>query len=228
MKKLFIMNYIATIISNLSNGYIHLYWTGPSTFTSYGKYTGRCSIESKNDGWNIISSLHIISTIFVSSLSMWSICNLLEHISLKKWLIFVSVSHISFGNKSRKANKISVCINTWQSWLFIPYNLHSSILTSLEMFEACPLEKHRLLSHLETSSCVFFSNMKLAIGFATHDLSQTNSIFLQLQNNVKSNLALMLSFFFPFTSMTVLKMYSKTFFLMCITLRLWRRRLIFQ
>jgi hypothetical protein len=39
---------------------------------------------------------------------------------------------------------------------------------------------------------------------------------------------LMLSFFFPFTSMTVLKMYSKTFFLMCITLRLWRRRLIFQ
>ena len=31
------MNYIATIISNLSNGYIHLYWTGPPTFTSNGK-----------------------------------------------------------------------------------------------------------------------------------------------------------------------------------------------
>jgi hypothetical protein len=49
MKKLLIMNYIATIISNFSNGYIHIYWTGPPTFTSYGKCTGRCSIESKND-----------------------------------------------------------------------------------------------------------------------------------------------------------------------------------
>jgi len=28
------MNYIATVISNLSNGYIHLYWTDPPTFTS--------------------------------------------------------------------------------------------------------------------------------------------------------------------------------------------------
>jgi hypothetical protein len=64
------MNYIATIISNLSNGYIHLYWTGPPTFTSNGKCTGRCSIESKNYGRNIISSLHIVSTIFVSGLSM--------------------------------------------------------------------------------------------------------------------------------------------------------------
>jgi hypothetical protein len=48
----------------------------------------------------------------------------------------------------------------WQSWLFIPYNLHSSILNiipynlhssilnSLDMFEACPSGKRRLLSHL--------------------------------------------------------------------------------
>ena len=34
MKKLLIMNYITTVISNLSNGYIHLYWTGPPTFAS--------------------------------------------------------------------------------------------------------------------------------------------------------------------------------------------------
>jgi hypothetical protein len=33
---------------------------------------------------------------------------------------------------------MSVCINMWQSWLFIPYNLQSSILTSLDMFDACP------------------------------------------------------------------------------------------
>ena len=64
------MNYIATVISNLSNEYIHLYWTSPPTFTLNGKFTGRCSIESTNDGGNIISSLHIISMIFVSSLSL--------------------------------------------------------------------------------------------------------------------------------------------------------------
>jgi hypothetical protein len=92
--------------------------------------------------------LHIVSTIFFSSLSMWSTFNLLEHISLKKWLISVSASHIPFGNKSRKANGMSVFINTWQSWLFIPYNLHSSVLTNLDMFEACPSGKCRLLSHL--------------------------------------------------------------------------------
>jgi hypothetical protein len=43
---------------------------------------------------------------------------------------------------------MSVCINIWQSWLFIPYNLHSSVLSSIDMFEACPSGKHRLLSHL--------------------------------------------------------------------------------
>jgi hypothetical protein len=60
-------------------------------------------------------------------------------------LIFVSASHIPFGNKSRKDNGISVCINTWQSWLFITYNLHSFVLTSLDMFEACPLGKMQTL-----------------------------------------------------------------------------------
>ena len=148
MKILLVMNYIATIISNLSNEYIHLYWTGPPTFASYDKCMGRCSIESKNDGGNIISSLHIVLMIFISSLSMWSTFNLLELISLKKWPISVSASHIPFNNKSWKANGMSVCINTWQSWLFIPYNFHSSILTSLDMFKACPSGKCRLLSHL--------------------------------------------------------------------------------
>jgi len=77
------MNYIATVISNYLNGYIHLYWTGTPTFASNGRCMGRCSIESKNDGGNIISSLHSVSMIFVSSLSIWSTFNLLEHISLK-------------------------------------------------------------------------------------------------------------------------------------------------
>ena len=95
-----IEDYITYVISNLSNGYIHLYWTGPSTFAPYSKCMGRCSMESKKDGGNIISSLHIVSTIFVWRLSMCCVCDLLEHISLKKWLISMSASHIPFDNKS--------------------------------------------------------------------------------------------------------------------------------
>jgi len=85
-----------------------------------------------------------------------------------------------------------------------------------------------LLSPSKEQLDTFFSNTKLALGFATCDSSQTNSIFLRLQNNAKSNLALMLSFVFLFISMTVLKMFSNTFFSMCMTSRLWQRRLVFQ
>jgi hypothetical protein len=42
-------NYDACVISNLSNEYVHLYWTGPPTLTSNGKYMSRCSIKFKND-----------------------------------------------------------------------------------------------------------------------------------------------------------------------------------
>jgi len=141
------MNYIVSVISNLLNGYIYLYWIGPPTFALYGKYIGRCSIKSKNDRGNIISSLHIVSMIFILSRSMWFVCNLLELISQKKWIISVSASHILFGHKSWYANGMSICINKWQLWLFILCNLYSSILINLDMFEACPLEKYRLLSH---------------------------------------------------------------------------------
>ena len=85
-----------------------------------------------------------------------------------------------------------------------------------------------LLGQSKEQLNTFFSNTKLALGFATYDPSQTNSIFLWLQNNAKSNLALMLSFVFLFTSMTMLKMFSNTFFSMCMTSRLWQRRLVFQ
>ena len=40
-------NYDACVIPNLLNGYIHLYWTKPPTFTLNSKYMGRCSIKSK-------------------------------------------------------------------------------------------------------------------------------------------------------------------------------------
>jgi hypothetical protein len=38
----------------------------------------------------------------------------------------------------------------------------------------------------------------------------------------------MLSFFFPFTFITVLKMFLNTFFSMCMTPKLWQRRLFFN
>ena len=41
------MNYIATVISNRSNGYIHLYWTGLPTFASNGRCMGRYSMSQK-------------------------------------------------------------------------------------------------------------------------------------------------------------------------------------
>jgi hypothetical protein len=59
----------------------------------------------------------------------------LKHISIKKWLIFMSAFHILFDNKSRWVNEINVCINTWQSWLFIPYNLPSFKFINLDMLK---------------------------------------------------------------------------------------------
>jgi hypothetical protein len=41
------MNYIATVISNRSNGYIHLYWTGPPTFSSNGRCIGDAPLSQK-------------------------------------------------------------------------------------------------------------------------------------------------------------------------------------
>ena len=32
--------HFAFVISNISNGYIHIYWIGPPTFTSCGKCMG--------------------------------------------------------------------------------------------------------------------------------------------------------------------------------------------
>jgi hypothetical protein len=40
----YIFNYNACVIFNISNGYIHLYWTKPLNFTSYDKCMGRCFI----------------------------------------------------------------------------------------------------------------------------------------------------------------------------------------
>jgi hypothetical protein len=55
---------------------------------------------------------------------------------------------------------MSIWINTWHLWLFIPYNLQSFKLTNLHMFEPCPSAKRRLFSHWYTNSCAFLSKAK--------------------------------------------------------------------
>jgi hypothetical protein len=135
------------VILNLLKWYIYLYYTGPPNFASYVKFTSKYSIESKKEGGKIILSLQIVSTMLLLSCSICCEHNLFEQTFLKKWLISVSVFHILFDNKSLFLIGISVCINTWQSWLFIPYNLHSSKFINLIMFEAYSSGNHRLLSH---------------------------------------------------------------------------------
>jgi hypothetical protein len=135
------------VILNLLKWYIYLYYTGPLNFASYVKFTSKYSIESKKEGGKIILSLQIVSTMLLLSCSICCEHNLFEQTFLKKWLISVSVSHILFDNKSLFLIGINVCINTWQSWLFIPYNLHPSKFINLIMFEAYSSGNHRLLSH---------------------------------------------------------------------------------
>jgi hypothetical protein len=71
-------------------------------------------------------SLHIVSMMLFSSCFMCYERNLFEQTFLKKCLISVSVFHIPFVNKFLYEIGINICINTWQSWFFNPYNLHSS------------------------------------------------------------------------------------------------------
>ena len=72
------------VIPNLSKGYIHLYSTSPPIFASYIKCIGKFFIESKKEGGNIISNLHIVSIMFLSSCFICCECNLFEQTSLKK------------------------------------------------------------------------------------------------------------------------------------------------
>jgi hypothetical protein len=59
------------VIANLFNRYIYLYWIEFLNVVSNDKCITRYFIDLKNNGRNIISSLQIICTIFISSLSMY-------------------------------------------------------------------------------------------------------------------------------------------------------------
>ena len=53
-------------------------------------------------------------------------------------------------------------------------------------------------------------------------------MFLRWQKKGISILAFMLSFVFSFMSITMLKIFLNTFFFICMTSRLWQKRLVFQ
>lgn len=84
----------------LSKGYIYRYCTGPTILKSYGRCTGRCSIESKNLGGNICSNLHKIYGISLSNRTISSTSRVVEVRSLKNNLNSVSACHTLLGSTS--------------------------------------------------------------------------------------------------------------------------------
>ena len=107
-----IVTYIMIYHTNLLNGYIHRYWTGPAIFASYVNCTGKCSMELKIQGTKMVSNLHSIIGISVSILYMSFVVIDVDVNVLKKILNSVNASHTCCGNISRDEIGISLCIKT--------------------------------------------------------------------------------------------------------------------
>ena len=79
------------------------HWTGPPNSASYGRWIGRCSITSKNDGGKIFSKLQIIKTMFCLRIWTTFFCKVLEHKSRKNapipkiyiYIYTVSYTHLT-------------------------------------------------------------------------------------------------------------------------------------
>jgi len=116
-----------------SNGYIYLYWTGPPSKASSGRWTSRCSITSKNAGGNIFSRLQSIVAIFSFSLATSSIFKILADISRKKSAISTQIEQIRILIKNIQqeyyiflAKKIIIISNI--EYLKLPYEQASPSL----------------------------------------------------------------------------------------------------
>jgi len=143
----------------------------------------------------------------------------IAQISLKNKLNSVKTFHIGLGNMSWNAKGISLCIKTWQSWLFIPYIFPLSRLMQ-SWFFSCFICPHTFL----------WSKFKayVAFGFSYFSFSTINYNLGRLHINFKSCLAFALSFVLSFMSITVLSTFSNTFFSTCIASKLCRIRLVEQ
>lgn len=115
----------------------YIYWTGPPRWASHTRCTGRCSITSQNSSGRIFSGLFVIIRIFYFIWTRLSSLNIIAHKSLKNVLISVIGFQI-LSCKPLNAMGSNVSMKTWQSWLFIPFNVSCSISTRIPKFEACP------------------------------------------------------------------------------------------
>ena len=149
-------------------------------------------------------------------------------IFLKNKLSSINTSYIGLDNISRKAKGISLCIKTWQSWLFVPYIFPSSILMQHDMLNAYPFVNFICLTPLTYH--YFFIEIKtyVAFGFLNLSFSTINSKLGRLHITFKYSLAFALPFVLSFMFMIMLKMLSNTFFSTCITSKLCWIRLVDQ
>ena len=131
----------------LSNGYIHLKYTGPHSFTSRTKCTVRWIMMSKKEGGKYFSSKHNVLTNSDCSKSSVNGSITLEHIELKNEHNLVIANLTSFVETTRKASSNNYYIKIWQSYVFIPISLKSFIDTNLLKLEVYPLDTFTEANH---------------------------------------------------------------------------------
>lgn len=118
----------------LSNGYIYQNCGGPHNMVSIGICIRRCSIKLKKHGGNIFSNFHNSMVIYSNWIIRSTTMNKAK-ISLKKWNNSMRKFEKAKCIKSRNTTGTTICMRTWESWLFNPMIMHSNGLTQFPMFE---------------------------------------------------------------------------------------------
>jgi len=153
--------------------------------------------------------------------SSTSSCSVVEYKFLKTWVISMSGFNTSF-EKVPNAMANRVPMNTWQSWLFILLNfasLESIIFFKLEHY---PSDMLSPFTHSHDSLLLSIPRTNFAFGLTVWPLGPDCKCNSSLSHiSAVSVLDLALSFIFPWTSITVLIMFQRSFS-MCITSKLWR------
>ena len=121
----------------------------------------------------MFSKLHYKKGAFLSSDSISWKLTFLEKIDLKNWLQSTRTSTIDFGKIPLKASGRSLSINTWQSWLFIPFITFFFESTSLEILDAYPSGNFNLDIQSQTTLTWLFSNVYFAFGIAVLPFAYT-------------------------------------------------------
>ena len=104
--------------------YMHLCNTGPTTLASSARCTIRWTMTSKNDEEKIISILQSIKIVWYCNRSRSLDIRFFKHKS--NMLNSINSSQTSLGKKLLATMGYKHCMNTWQSWLFMPWILYFS------------------------------------------------------------------------------------------------------